>query len=68
MESRKRQAIPAAQNKTLYIKPEDEAIWDRAQALNPGRMSELVIRLLREYVDKEHAKKLRKQAGVGEFL
>lgn len=40
-------------NKTIYIKPEDANLWDRARELSHGKLSAVLMEALREYVLKK---------------
>lgn len=43
-------------NKTVYIRAgDDERIWKRAQELNGGRLSNLLVELLRPWVARKEA-------------
>ena len=45
-------------NKTLYIREEDAAIWDRARELTGEKLSNFLTQLLKAYVAEQEAKAL----------
>lgn len=52
-------------NKTLYVKDKDLEIWEKAEAFAGGGIGQLIMNLLKQYVENCEEDERHAAAGLG---